>query len=83
MDESLSSEEEAVPLKRRRVEVSGEELGNKEPMRGDPELAIVTRGWHGFRRRDCVPFRCGDCSLVKGRCGRGRVIRGNRVRFEK
>lgn len=41
LDESSPSKEKAVLLKRRRVEVGGEAVGNEEPTRYDPELAAV------------------------------------------
>lgn len=41
VDESSSSKEEAVSLKRRIVEVGDETVGNEESRRGDPELAMA------------------------------------------
>lgn len=41
VDEKLPSEEETVPLKRRRVKVDSEAVRNEEPTRGDPEPATV------------------------------------------
>lgn len=41
MDEPSPGEEEAVCLKRRRVEVGDEAIANEQPMRGDPEQTTV------------------------------------------
>ena len=37
VDESSQGEEEAVPLKRRRIVIDGDVIENKEPTGGDPE----------------------------------------------
>lgn len=41
VDESLSGEEDVVSLKGQKVEIGGEVVGNEEPIRGDPKLAMA------------------------------------------
>lgn len=74
--ESSQGEEEEIPLKRRRIVVGDKVIENKEPAGGSLERVAVEK-WCGFRRRDCTPFKCGNCFLVRGHRGRKGAIRGS------